>query len=158
MASAVDTQKIASNQQIQMWDHDPGATTAIVVSPDGGTTKRTVDMRDFSRFGVGAAITVLGTGGAITKLEIIASAASDMSSPVVVKDSGTVDADAVGDWLFEECTAEEIAQLASEAGVRYRYVAGRLTMDAADAEACVVYLAGGARFPRKDLTAATTIA
>lgn len=157
MASAIATQHFRSRLQMTMYDHDPGGTTAIVVSPDGGTTKRTVDMSINRKFAVGAALTVPGTSGAITKLEIIASAASDMSSPVVVKDSGTVDADAAGDHLWEECTAEEIAQLASEAGVRYRYVAGRLTMDAADAEACVVYLVEP-DFPRKDLTPASTIA
>lgn len=158
MASSVETQKIRSSQKIEMWDHDPGGTSATIVSPDGGTTKRTVDLRDVSCFAVAAALTVPGTSGAITKLEIIASAASDMSSPVVIKDSGTVDADAAGDWLIEECTAEEVAQLGSENSKDLRYVAGRITMDAGDAEACVVYLQTKRRFSYKNLTPATTIA
>lgn len=154
MASAVDTQKIASRMFVKNYDHDPGGTTAVIVSPDGGTTIRTLDMRDYKHFGVLAMISVLGTAGAITKLEIIASESSDMSSPVVVKDSGTVDADAVEDQLFLECTAEEIAKLLADA----RYVAGRVTMDAADAEAVVTYIGIPGRFKYEDLTPATTIA
>lgn len=157
MASAVATQHIRSKWQIQMWDHDPGATTAVIVSADGGTTPRVVDCSVVRKFGVAAAISVLGTGGAITKLEIIASAASTMSSEEVIKDSGTVDADAVGDWLMEECTMEEVAHIASTSGKRLRYLAGRITMDAADAEAVAVYLIEPDA-PRLDLTPATTIA
>src|SRR5690606_36923391 len=131
-------------------DHDPGATTAIIVSADGGTTKKYLDMRDYLNFAVSAALSVPGTSGAITKLEIVASATDDFASVVVVKDSGAVDADAVGDFLVEECTAEEVAQLGTDNGVDLRYVAGRLTMDAADAEAAVTYIAIP-RYPRKDL-------
>lgn len=155
MASAVDTQKIASKQKVELWDHDPGATTAIVVSPDGGTTVRTVDLRDYRYFGVGAMATIAGTG--ITKLEIIAAAAATMASPVVVKDSGTIAADAVGDWAWEECTAEEVAQLASENGVDLRYVAGRITMGTGTDEAAVVYVSAGPRFAYENLTPDTTI-
>lgn len=157
MASAVSTQHIRARQKIEMWDHDPGATTAIIVSPDGGTTKRTVDLRDYGKFSCAAMLTVPGASGSITKLEIIASAAATMTSEEVVKDSGTIAADAVGDWAIEECTAEEVAQLGSETGKALRYVAGRLTIADATAEAAVVYISYP-DFPRKDLTPATTIA
>lgn len=158
MASAVDTQHLASNAFRRLYDHDPGGTSATIVSPDGGTTKRTLDMSLYGRFGVAAMISVLGTSGALTKLEIIASAAADMSSPEVIKDSGTVDADAVGDQLFEECTAEEVADIAASSGKALRYVAGRITMDAADAE-CVVYYEGACpRYPKENLTPDSVIA
>lgn len=157
MASPQGSDKIRSTIKIAMYDHDPGATTAIITSADGGTTKQYLDMRDYLNFSVAAALTVPGTSGAITKLEIVASATTDFANVVVVKDSGAVDADAAGDWLIEECTAEEVAQLGTDNSAELRYVAGRLTMDAADAEASVTYIAIP-RYPRKDLTPETTIA
>lgn len=157
MASAIDTQHMRSRMIAKSFDHDPGATTAIVVSPDGGTTKRVVDMRDADHFMVGAMVTIVAAGG-MTKLEIIASAAADMSSPVVVKDSGTIAADAVGDQAWQECSAEEIRQLSSEAGVDYRYAAGRITMATATDEAVATYIQTSLRNEKKDAMPATTIA
>jgi hypothetical protein len=153
MASAVDTQKLKSRLQVKSYDHDPGATTAVVVSPDGGTTKRVADLSLFSRFMVQAKPTIVG-GGGLTKLEIIASAATDMSSPTVIKDSGTVAADALDDNVTLECSAEEVRHL----GADLRYVAGRLTMATATDEASVVYILAGGRFSYQDLTADSVIA
>lgn len=158
MTSAVATQKLGSRAFRVMYDHDPGGTSATIVSPDGGTTIRTLDLRDYHRFGVLAMISVLGTGGAITKVEIIASAATDMSNAEVIKDSGTVDADAIGDQVFLECSAAEVSKIGAGAGKDLRYVAGRITMDAADAEAVVYYEGCDPRFPRDGLTPSTTIA
>src|SRR5512145_2789656 len=112
MASDIATQHLFSNQNLRLYDHDPGATTAIIVSPDGGTTLRTADMSLFSRFACGAMVTVPATG-ALTKLEIVAAEAATMSSPVVVKASGTIVADAVEDQAWRECTSEEVAHLGS---------------------------------------------
>lgn len=159
MASALSVQKFRSTHKMLMYDHDPGATTALITTPDGGTTDQIFDMRDYESFVVAAAMSVVGTSGAITKLEIVANDVSDFSgTTVVVKDSGTVDADATGDWLIQECTAEEVAQLGAENSVNLRYVAGRLTLDASDAEAVVVYIGHMARHEKLDLTPATTIA
>jgi hypothetical protein len=36
MASEITTQHLFANQKLKLYDHDPGATTAIIVSPDGG--------------------------------------------------------------------------------------------------------------------------
>src|SRR5688500_10071896 len=93
MASAQTTERIASRLVVQMWDHDPGATTAIVVSADGGTTPKYIDMKDHEYFGLMVMPTVVAAGGT-TKVEIIASAATNMGTPTVVKGSGTVAADA----------------------------------------------------------------
>jgi len=152
MASAIGTLKWLANILIQFWDHDPGATTAKLVSPDGGTTIRYLDMSLYSRFAVAAFPTVIG-GGGLTKLEIVASSDAAFTAPVVVKDSGVIAADAAGDWVVLECTAEEIVQLGDD----LQYVAGRLTQATATDEAAVMYLAQP-RFAHKDLTPATTIA
>ncbi len=152
MASALSTLKWLANLLIQMWDHDPGATTAKLVSPDGGTTIRYLDMGLYSRFAVAAYPSVIG-GGGLTKLEIVASSDAAFTAPVVVKDSGVIAADALGDWAVLECTAEEIVQLGDD----LQYVAGRLTQATATDEAAVMYLAKP-RFTHKDVTPATTIA
>lgn len=159
MASPTATQKIQSGLKCEMWDHDPGGTSAAVVTPDGGTTERWFDMRDYEYFAVMAMSSTL-TGNGISLLEIVASDSSDGSTNVTqIKTSGAIVADAVGDWAMEECNAAELAQESSDGGISpgLRYVAGRLTVANAADEAVVSYIAIPKR-PYLDLTPATTIA
>lgn len=156
MASAVASQHIQSSFLFQVWDHDPGGTSATIVSADGGTTKKFVDMKDYTHFAVIAIQTVIGSSSGITKVELIASDDTAGTNVVVVKDSGTVDADALCDWLILECNESEIAQLATAAGINYRYVAGRITQSNAGDEAVVVYF-GLPKRKYNDLTPDTTI-
>lgn len=148
--------RLFANAFIKGYDHDPGATTAIVTSPDGGTTKRYLDMSLYGGFAVYATPTAL-TGAGITKVEIVASETVDMTTVTVVKDSGTVVADALGDFVVLECTAAEVAQLGEAAGLNLRYVGARITEANAADEAHVVYIGYDPKFPRAALTA-TTIA
>ena len=155
MASPTSTDKIRSNFLFQVWDHDPNATSAILVSPDGGTTIRYVDMRDYCDFAVIVAPTVVG--GDMTKLEIVASATTAFTAVTVIKDSGALTADAIGDWVIQSCTAAEVAQEGSDAGVELRYVAGRLTHATSTDESLVTYFAIPNN-PKLNVTPATTIA
>ncbi len=156
MASPTETDRIRSKYLFQIWDHDPGGTSATLVSPDGGTTVRSVDMRDYSDFAVLCFTSVLGGSGP-TKVEIVASDSSDLSTNVtVIKDSGTIAADAFADWVIETCTAAEVAQEGSDGGVDLRYVGGRITCDNAGDEAVVVYF-GISNVPSLNTTAQTTI-
>lgn len=139
MASAVSTEYFGSRLYVNSYDHDPGGTTAILASPDGGTTIRYLDMKDYEHFAVQVRPTI--AAGGITKVEIVASAAVAFSSVTVVKDSGTIDADSLNDTVFLECSAEEIAQLASDGGVALRYVAARITNETGTDEANVTYIA-----------------
>jgi hypothetical protein len=139
MASQNATEWFGSRFDIDSYDHDPGATTAILASPDGGTTIRYADMRDLERLAVQVRPTVVAAGG-LTKVELVASAATTFSSVVVIKDSGTVAGDSLNDQVFLELDASEVAQAASDAGVAYRYVAARLTMTTATDEANVTYI------------------
>lgn len=150
MASAVDTEKIGSGMFIRSYDHDPGATTAVITSPDGGTTIRTLDMSDYGNFAVIAMLSVK-VGNGITKLEIIADGDGtfDGADVVVIKDSGTVAADAVGDCVFLECAASELAPL----GSTLRYVAARITCHNAGDEAVVTYIGASPRVSQTGLTA-----
>lgn len=140
MASAVATEHFGSRVFLKDYDHDPGATTAVLASPDGGTTIRYLDMKDYEHFAVMARPTIVG-GSGLTKLEIVACADTAFSTVTVVKDSGTVAADSTNDVVFEECSAEEIAQLATDGAVALRYVAARLTQATNTDEANVTYLA-----------------
>jgi hypothetical protein len=157
MASAVATQHIRDSFLFQVWDHDPNSASAIVTTPDGGTTDRYVDMRQYSHFAAIAIQTVIGSSSGITKLEIVAAEDTSGTNITAVKDSGTVDADALCDWLMEECSAEEIAQLASSTGYSLRYVAARVTQSNSGDEAVVVYFGIPCR-RYLNLTPATTIA
>uniref|UniRef100_A0A6M3L7Y8 Uncharacterized protein n=1 Tax=viral metagenome TaxID=1070528 RepID=A0A6M3L7Y8_9ZZZZ len=155
MASALNTEKIFSKIAIAMYDHDPGATTAIICSGDGGTTKNYVDMLSYGRFGVEAMLSVIGSSSGMTLLEIVACAATNFSSVVVVKTTGTIAADAVGDYAVLECTAEEIAQLATDNSAALRYAAARITCSNAGDECVVTYILAEPRFAYSGLTATT---
>lgn len=140
MASAIATEWFGSRFFLKSYDHDPGATTAVLASPDGGTTIRYLDMKDYERFSVMARPTIVG-GTGLTKLEIVACADTAFSSVTVIKDTGTIAGDSLNDVAFLECSAEEIASLGSDGGVSLRYVAARLTQGTNTDEANVTYLA-----------------
>jgi hypothetical protein len=139
MASPQASAKLTSKLKVASFDHDPGGTSAVLLSGDGGTTISYVDGRDYSNFLFIAKPSVLA-GNGITKLEIVASATTTFAAVTVIKDSGTVAADAIADYVVEECTAEEIAQEASDAGVELRYVTARLTCHNAGDEAVVTFV------------------
>lgn len=146
MASAVSSQRLGSELWVQSYDHDPGGTSATITSPDGGTTIRTIDMRDYTDFMVVAKPNIVG-GGGLTQLEIVAATDAAMTTPVVVKDSSTIAADALDDNAVLETTAEEIAALGSS----LRYCAARLTCATATDEVTVTYIGKPVR-PQRDLT------
>ncbi len=156
MASPQASQHFRSRNKMEMWDHDPGGTAAAVTTPDGGTTERWFDMRDFGRF-VGAAMATIATSG-ITKLEIVGATDQAGSNLTVLKDSGALAADAVGDWGVLEVTAEELRQEAEDAGFALRYVALRITMGTATDEAVVAYIGQEPTHQYDSLTPASTIA
>ncbi len=134
MASAVASEKIGSGIFLQSYDHDPGGTTAILAGPDGGTTIRYGDMRDYSVFGVQVRPTIITTS--VTRVEIVASATTAFSTVVVVKDTGAVVMDSLNDTAFLECTDAEVVQL----GATLRYVAARITTTTSTDEANVTYI------------------
>ena len=152
MASAVASEYIGSRIKLVGYDHDPGATSAKLAGPDGGTTIRYVDMKEAYHFGVLVLPAIVG-GNGITKVEIVASAATDFSAVTVVKDSGAIQADDLDDFVFLECNVEEIKQL----GATLRYVAARITNATSTDEDKVVYITMGRHFETTGMTA-TTIA
>lgn len=146
MASAVSTQKVFSQQAIAAGRAT--GTAGTVLCP---TTF--LDLRDFDSFAV-IAMLAAKTGNGITKLEIVAAEDSAGSSNLtVIKDSGTVAADALGDYVVQECTAAEIAQLGRASGYALRYVAARVTLHNAADVAAVTMIRGDAKVQYKDMTA-----
>lgn len=142
--STLDTQTLGSRLKIKNYDHDPGATSATVVSPDGGTTKYIQDMRDFDSILYHSTTSVSASSSGVTKLEIVGYIDGDSTgagTAYVIKDSGTVAADAVGDEVKVECTSNEIAQIGTANSVSLRYVTARLTCSNAGDEARVAMVA-----------------
>lgn len=149
MASAVATEKLGSSIYVHSYDHDPGATSATLAGPDGGTTIRYLDMKDYGHVGVLVKPSIVG-GTGVTKVELVASATTTFSSVTVVKDSGTVAGDSLEDNVFLECSAAEVVQL----GATLRYVAARVTNGTNTDEATVTYIG----VPHKAYTGLTATA
>lgn len=154
-ASAVSSERIGSRLFVKDYDHDPDGTTAILGAPDAGVTPWSLDMGlgGYDAFGVMVRPTVLSSG-AVTKVEIVAADDAALATNLtVVKDSGTVAADALADTVFLECLAEEIRQLSEAGGFNLRYVGVRITASNAGLEANITFIGFGPRFGRTGLTA-----
>ena len=152
MASAVTSNKLSSLLAIESYDHDPGATTAVVTSADGGTTPKWVPLKDFGAFGVQARPTVVTADG-ITLLEIVGatdSAGTNVTAIVVHAASVT---NVLGEYVWLECTAEQVNEVGKAAGYNFTHVAARLTMATATDEANVTYIRGLAERRYAGLTA-----
>jgi hypothetical protein len=154
MASSLATQHFCARNKVEMWDHDPNGTSATVVTPDAGTTKRYVALRDYDGF-VAVAMSSTLTGNGITLLEIVAAEDATGTNATQIKTSGVVACDAVGDFVVEEATAEEINALGKASGYDFTHVAARLTVANAADEAVVTYIRYGAKRATADLTADT---
>lgn len=152
MASAVTSQKIASTMAITSYDHDPGSTSAIVTSPDGGTTQRWVAMRDYEAILVQARPTIVG-GNGITLLEIVAATDSSGTNVTQVVAHAASTTTTLDKYLNLECTAEQVREVGVAAGYNFTHVAARLTMATNTDEANVTYVRALSHRPQKDLTA-----
>lgn len=146
MASSQSSDKFFQNVKITQYDFDPDGTSAVDVA--------WVDMRDFGGFSFSFFRTV-GTSDVTVK--ILANSASDGSGTDVEVKAWTNatfgDPDAVGDYAFGECTAEEIIQTAITAGTTARYVTVNLTFATGTDEAVVTYIRTKPRFAYDGLTA-----
>ena len=129
--------KLLDNLSITSYDFDPGATTETEIS--------WFDMRDFDCF-VAQFFRTIGTGA--TTFKIMGNTASDGSGTDVdiVTHAVASEPDAVGDYIFLECGANEIAQAASAAGVDgVRYVTAVVSVATGTDEGVVTYVAKGNR-------------
>lgn len=152
MASAVTSQKLGANAARIMYDHDPGATSAQAITPDGGTTKRYLAAAGYEYFGVGCMTSVSASSSGPTLVDIVAATDSAGTDVTTVVSSGTVAADAVGDFVWVECTAAQIKEVGDAAGKTFTHVSARITCSNSGDE-CVVYVErGGPKWAGLNLT------
>ena len=141
----LNVNKQLSERKVTMYDFDPDATAATAVG--------WVDMRDFSKLLVCVMRTI---GTSVMTLTIDANTASDGGGDNVTISTKTFTAgqpDAVGDTVFLEIIASQIAQKASEDGKDYRYASAAISVATGTDEAVVTYVQDGARFAGDGLTA-----
>ncbi len=149
-ASLLAVEYFGSRLFMKSYDHDPGATTEILASPDGGTTPWYMDMRDYLRGAVLVRPTIIG-GTGLTRVKVYASTdVLGATSATLIKDSGAVAGDSLNDAVFLEWQADEIAFLGGTLALRYITVG--LTMGTGTDEANVTFI-GLPKFPRTGLTA-----
>ena len=133
MASAVTTERATSAIAVTQYDYDPGATTLSDVA--------WVDMQGYDWFAV-VFFRTIGTSTLV--LNIIANEESNGSgTDVNIKTHafGGGQPDAVGDYIFLSCVAEEIRSVDSDA----RYVSANLSVATNTDEAVITYIRGGGR-------------
>ena len=145
MASPVSSEKLTANLAVTLYDFDPNGTTAVDVA--------WVDMRDFEHFMVGFFRTI-GTG-ALDTFAILGNSASDGSGTDVTIVSKTISSepDAVGDYIWLECTAEQIRQEGEDAGQNLRYVTASVEFATGTDEGVIIYVRQPGRFAHQGLTA-----
>lgn len=143
MASGLTANKLASEIAVTHYDFDPDATAATAVG--------WVDMRDFSKMMVSFFRTI-GTS-AMTLTIKAAPAASETNAQTIVTKTVSSEPDAVGDYLFLECLADQIAQVAATSGYALRYVSAYVSFATATDEGVVTYIRGGSRFAGEGLSA-----
>lgn len=143
MASTVATEKLTANLAVTHYDFDPNVDTAVDVA--------WVDMHNFGHF-LCSFFRTVGTGD-VDGFKILANSASDGSGTDVeikVHALGS-QPNAVGDYVFLECTAAEIAAL----GSNLRYVSASLELATSTDEAVVTYIRGCPRNAHADLSVDT---
>lgn len=151
MASGVTTAKLSTKAAIITYDHDPGATSALITSPDGGTTKRYVALENYEGF-AGAVMATIATGGP-TLVDIVGAEDSSGTNVTTVVSSGTVAADAVGDFVYVEATAEQFREVGAAAGYNFTHAGVRITCANSGDECAVTYIRFNPRFPQSGLSA-----
>jgi len=149
--SGVTVSDLFANASILTYDHDPGGTTALITSPDGGTIKRYVALADYGAF-AGLVMATIATTGP-TLVDIVAATDSAGTDVTSIVSSGTVAADAVGDFVAIECSAAQVKEVGDAAGKVFTHVGIRITCGNSGDEAAVTYIRFKPRFPQAALTA-----
>src|SRR5688572_14171087 len=113
MASALSVEHLRARLFAKSYDHDPGATTAKLASPDGGTTPWAWDLKDFPDGFMAIVKPSIVGGNGITLVRLLAfSDAALTANSTEVKTSGAVQLDdlstAGGDQVVLECLASEV--------------------------------------------------
>ena len=141
---SLDVKKLLSSLKITHYDFDPDATTATDIA--------WVDMRDIFKLVVSFFRTI---GTSTLTFTILANTASDGSgdeATIFTKTFTAGQPDFLGDYVFGEILASQVAQKNAEDGKEYRYVTANLTVDTGTDIGVVTYI-DEQRFAYGDLTA-----
>lgn len=136
--------KLLSNLFIKSFDFDPNGTSLTDVG--------WVDARPFRDFAFQFFRTI---GTSVVVLKILGNTAINGSGDDVVIKTVTISAqpDAVGDQIFAEVSAEDIAAAGAAAGKSLIGISAQVSVETGTDEAVVTYVFGGARFAKDGLTA-----
>lgn len=124
MATAYSPDVLSSRFLMKTYDHDPGANTAVLASPDGGTTPWYWDMLLYSAIHFIVAPRIVAAGG-ITLVRFFGS--TDVLGAVnatLIATSGVIALDDIstggGDQYHYDVTAEQLREVdTSKVGLRY---------------------------------------
>lgn len=153
MATAVTSQRIASQMALKLFDHDPGGTTAIVVSGDGGTTKNYVPIAGYELFGLLVMNSVSASSSGPTTVAIQAAEDSTgTNATVILSTTPGTPSTHVGDNIWLEITAAQIAEVGKPLGYNFTHVTGLITCSNAGDECVVGQFRLNPKFPKADLT------
>ena len=131
MASAQNPKQLSTEIAHELYLHDPADATVA-------TKIAWVDMNGFKKF----MAKVLCVQAAIVTFKLFVSASADGSNPVLIREhAAPTTADAAGDSLVLECTAEELPALLAHG----RYVSAEVDMDTNTDTAVVSYIRAAGR-------------
>lgn len=149
MATALAPTSLKSRLSVKQFIHDPGATTAILASPDGGTTPYYVDMARVEKALFVVAPTIVG-GAGLTLVRLFASTdTAGATNATLIATSGTIALDNLDgssnggcDRYVYEVHAQQLREI-DTTGVGLRYVTVEITQATNTDEASVVVITEG---------------
>ena len=143
MATAIAPSSLSARFLHKHFVHDPGAATAVLASPDGGTTVYYLDMARVHRALIAVAPSIVG-GNGITLVRIFASTdTAGATNATLIKSSGAIQLDNLdgsansgGDCWRYEVSAQQLREV-DTSGVGLRYVTIEITTSTNTDEATV---------------------
>lgn len=145
---------MASGQTVNKLTTRVAATMYRTTSASSATDVAWVDMSGYHSILVGVVASTL-VGNGVTAFKLIANTSSTgggTDREIVAHAVGSAP-DAVGDYLWLEATAEQIADLGARNGEALRYVSANITCANASDVVATVYIRTPALWSHDDLTA-----
>lgn len=129
--------KISSVSKAMMFDFDPDATTATAVSWQ--------PMENFQNF-LAMFMRTIGTSTATLTINAATGSSGTDSAVIATKTFTAGQPDAVGDYVYLEISAEDVAQKASDNSKNYTHVSAVISFETNTDEAAVTYVFTGGRY------------
>lgn len=149
MAATATTKKKVNEALRRLLDYDiDNALNVVDLGTPQGAGNKCIPIARWKRFLAGF-FHSLGAG-TVTKFQIIAATAADGTGATIVVDKDlTANPNAVGDFVFAECTVEQVREVLANA----THVGVRVQLNTAGDEAVIYFEADGMDSNKADLTA-----